>query len=98
MMGNATYKVSWKSVHLFRSRKFLKGFYHIWSWWPSWSCDPHVANKLTFPIPIHGGSTRNLTLIGLAVSEEKIYESVNRRATDDDSDGYIVSSSGEPAA
>ena len=19
----------------------LKGFYHIWAWWPSWSCDQH---------------------------------------------------------
>ena len=20
---------------------FLKGFYHIWAWWSSWSCDQH---------------------------------------------------------
>ena len=20
---------------------FLKGFYHIWAWLPSWSCDQH---------------------------------------------------------
>ena len=31
---------------------FLKGFYHIWAWRPSWPCDPDVANKLSFPIPI----------------------------------------------
>ena len=24
----------------FRGR-FLKGFYHIWTWQPSWSCDQH---------------------------------------------------------
>ena len=30
---------------------FLKGFYHIWAWWPSWSCDPDVANKISFPLP-----------------------------------------------
>ena len=26
----------------------MKGFYHIWAWWPSWSCDP-VLNKFSFP-------------------------------------------------
>ena len=31
--------------------KILKGFYHIWAWWPSWSCDPDAANKLLFPAP-----------------------------------------------
>ena len=30
---------------------FLKGFYHIWVWQPSWSCDPDTANKLSFPLP-----------------------------------------------
>ena len=29
----------------------LKGFYHIWAWRPSWSCDPDAANKLSFPLP-----------------------------------------------
>ena len=29
---------------------FLKGFYHIWAWRPSWSCDPNAANKLSFPL------------------------------------------------
>ena len=27
------------------------GFYHIWAWPPSWSCDPDAANKLSFPLP-----------------------------------------------
>ena len=27
----------------------LKGFYHIWAWWPSWSCDQHHVNKFSFP-------------------------------------------------
>ena len=35
----------------FWRRRFLKGFYHIWAWWPSWSCDPHPLNKLSFPHP-----------------------------------------------
>ena len=26
-------------------------FYHIWAWWPSWSCDQDVTNKLSFPLP-----------------------------------------------
>ena len=29
----------------------LKGFYHIWAWQPSWSCDPDPTNKLLFPHP-----------------------------------------------
>ena len=32
-------------------KKILKGFYHIWVWRPSWSCDPDAANKLSFPLP-----------------------------------------------
>ena len=27
---------------------FFKGFYHIWAWRPSWSCDPDAANKHLF--------------------------------------------------
>ena len=31
---------------------FLKGFYHIWAWRPSWSCDPdHVNNFFHFLVP-----------------------------------------------
>ena len=29
---------------------FLKGFYHIWAWRLSWSCDPDAANKLSSPL------------------------------------------------
>ena len=29
----------------------MKGFYHIWVWRPSWSCDPDAANKFSFPFP-----------------------------------------------
>ena len=31
---------------------FLKGFYHIWAWPPSWSCDPDAGNKLCSPYPM----------------------------------------------
>ena len=30
---------------------FLKCFYHIWAWQPSWSCDPDAANKILFSLP-----------------------------------------------
>ena len=29
----------------------FKGFYHIWMWRPSWSCDPYAAKKFLFPLP-----------------------------------------------
>ena len=32
-------------------RNILKGFYHIWAWRPSLSCDPDAANRLSFPLP-----------------------------------------------
>ena len=32
-------------------KDFLKGFYHIWAWWPSLSCEADAANKLSFPLP-----------------------------------------------
>ena len=30
---------------------FFKGFYHIWAWRPSWSCDPDAVNKYRSPYP-----------------------------------------------
>ena len=32
-------------------RRFLKGFYHIWTWQPSWLSDLYPTNKLSFPWP-----------------------------------------------
>ena len=29
----------------------FKGFYHIWAWRPSWSCDFDNLCKLSFPLP-----------------------------------------------
>ena len=34
----------------FWRRGFLKGFYHIWAWRPSWSCDLDHLYKLSFPL------------------------------------------------
>ena len=33
----------------FRRGRFLKGFYHIWTWRPSWLWDHHHVNKFSFP-------------------------------------------------
>ena len=30
-------------------KKIFKGFYHIWVWRPSWSCDQHNVIKFSFP-------------------------------------------------
>ena len=32
-------------------KKIFKGFYRIWAWRPSWSCDLDHLNKLSFPLP-----------------------------------------------
>ena len=34
---------------LFQRRRFLNFFYHIWAWWPSWSCDLDHSYKYMFP-------------------------------------------------
>ena len=33
-------------------KKILSGFYHIWAWRPSWSCDLDFAIKLSSPKPM----------------------------------------------
>ena len=48
---DATYQVPRSSAFWFWRRRFLKGFYHIWAWRPSWSCDQDHLNKLSFPHP-----------------------------------------------
>ena len=53
-----------KSVRWFRKR-FLKGFYHIWEWRPSWSCDQH-HNSMCLKVYI-----QNLVKNGRVVSEKK---------------------------
>ena len=44
---NAKHQVSRQAANWFRRRRFLRDFYHIWSWWPSWSCDLDPAKKLS---------------------------------------------------
>ena len=42
------YDGQWKSVRWFW-RRFLKGFYHIWAWWPFGSCGQYHINIFSFP-------------------------------------------------
>ena len=37
-----------RSLDFWFWRRFLKGFYRIWAWRPSWSCDQDLLNKLLF--------------------------------------------------
>ena len=48
---SATYEVPRSLAFWFWRRRFLKGFYQIWAWRPSWSRDQEHLNKLSFPHP-----------------------------------------------
>ena len=48
---NATYQATSSWALWFWRRRLLKGFHHIWAWWPSWSWVPDPANKFSFPHP-----------------------------------------------
>ena len=49
-------------------KKILKGFYHIWAWRPSWSCDKHHVIRFAFPF------IKNLVQIGKVASEKIRFE------------------------
>ena len=44
------HQFSRSSAFWFRRRRCFKGFYHIWAWRPSWSCDLDRLNKLSSPV------------------------------------------------
>ena len=72
--------------------KIFKGFYHIWAWQPSRSCDPGAVNKLSSPLPKE--APHKIGFNWTAVSEKKVFENVNgwndvRRTPDH---GYTKSS------
>ena len=50
---------------------------YIWAWGPSWLCDLDAVNKLLFPHPMEAPHEIWLQ-IGLAVSEKKTFENVDR--------------------
>ena len=54
---DAVCKVSLKSDQRLW-RRFLKGFYHIWAWRPSWSCDLDYLCTRWFPLPIDASNQR----------------------------------------
>ena len=92
---DATYQVPKSSAFRFWRRRFFKGFYHIWAWRPSWSCDQEHLNKLSFPHPKESPYEIYLSSIGLVVSEEKMFENVDgrtddRRTTDDGVIGILI--------
>ena len=49
-------------------RRFLKGFYHIWAWPPSWSCDKHHISLYLKAF------IKKLVQIGKEVSEKIWFE------------------------
>ena len=61
-----------KSARRFRRRRFLKGFYHIWAWRPSLSCDQHHVIRFSFSVP--ESFHKNLVQIGTLVSEKILFE------------------------
>ena len=48
---HTTYQAT-RSLALWFWKRFLKGFYHIWAWRPSWSCDPDPQTNFRSPIPL----------------------------------------------
>ena len=53
-------------------KRFLKGFYHIWAWRPSWSCDQH-HDQIFISLYLKA-FIKNLVQIGKVVSEEIRFE------------------------
>ena len=51
----------------------FEGFYHIWVWQPSWSCDPDATNKISSPLSKEAPHKIWL-YFDKAVSENKIFE------------------------
>ena len=51
----------------------MKGFYHIWAWWPSWSCDQHHHNNIFIFLYLKA-FIQNLVQNGSVVSEKIRFE------------------------
>ena len=65
-------QVSLKSACRFR-RRFLKAFYYIWAWRPSWSCDQHHVIRFLFFLYLKA-VIQNLVQIVTVVSEKIQFE------------------------
>ena len=44
--------------------EYFKGFYHIWAWRPSWSCDQHHVIRFLFPCKAVVGGTAGPAMAG----------------------------------
>ena len=53
--------------------KIFKGFYHIWAWWPSWSCDQDHVNRFFISVYLKA-FMQSLIHIGTVVSEKIQFE------------------------
>ena len=83
---NASCQVSLKSVHRFWRRRFLKGFYQIWPWRPSWSCDLDFLYIHWFPLPID--SSYKIWHWLAKRFQRRSLKMVDDRRMDDDDDGW----------
>ena len=54
------------------SREDFEGFYHIWAWRPSWSCDQHHVIKFSFLYL--KAFIQNLVQNSTVVSEKMFFE------------------------
>ena len=55
------------------SREDFKGFYHIWAWRPSWSCDQHHFHQFFITLYLKA-FIQNLVQIGTIVSAKIWFE------------------------
>ena len=52
---------------------FFEGFYHIWAWWPSWSCYQHHVSDFLISLYLKA-FIQNLVQIGIVVSDKIQFE------------------------
>ena len=78
MMGwsPGCYIPSFVEIGLQVPEKILKGFYRIWAWWPSWSCDQHHVIRFFISMYLKA-FIQNLVQIGTVVSEKIQFEFLN---------------------
>ena len=78
-------------------KKIFKGFYHIWSWLSSWSCDLDHLYKLLFPLPKQAPHEIWLSL-AKRCQRSRCLNIVNRqhRSCRMPEHGYTISSHFEP--
>ena len=51
----------------------LNGFYHIWAWWPSWSCDQHHHHQNFISLYLKA-FIQSLVQIGTVIFEKIRFE------------------------